>query len=165
MSQSFNATHLEFIKTVSRKKKKRTANSLYQDKPYINTASQRAMLGGGDRDTLQEFFLWPLNKWNVWGARPLQDTRKRMQAEISWRCLLDISVDPQVHSCQRWNYRLNSETVRDRSSEMAFLQSGFAGFAPESYRTNQWEDLGKLACLVFFPSLIQKRIIFFVVRY
>lgn len=54
---------------------------------------------------------------------------RRMQTEISWRCLLDISVDPQVHSCQRWNYRLNGETVQDRSSEMAFLQSGFVGFA------------------------------------
>lgn len=58
---------------------------------------------------------------------PFRTPIKRMQTKISWRCLLDISVDSQEHSCQRWNYR---EIVWDRSSEVEFLQSAVVGFAP-----------------------------------
>lgn len=58
---------------------------------------------------------------------PFRKPIRRMQTEISRRCLLDISVDAQEHSCQRWNYW---EIVWDRSSEMEFLLSGFVGFAP-----------------------------------
>lgn len=51
-----------------------------------------------------------------------------MQTEINLRCLLDISGDPQVHSCQRRNYRPDKETVWDRSPAGVGLQSGFVGF-------------------------------------
>lgn len=70
-------------------------------------------------------------------------------------------MDAQVHSCQRWNYR---EIVWDRSSEMEFLQSGFVGLLLV-LQDDSNEKTCKLVCLVFFPSLIQKRRIFSVVRY
>lgn len=66
---------IKCLGTLEKKKKKREkkknllalrANSLYQDNPYITKSLPKSSVGRGGWDMLQEFFLWPLNKWNEW---------------------------------------------------------------------------------------------------